>query len=90
MNQSGDLKKQSQFANDQMNVRSFLTTYYGDFAALKLRKNKAKQSQFQNPASQRAAANAPKEVLTTAQDLFNEAGIKRKMLLEAGMNAGVF
>jgi hypothetical protein len=40
------LKKQSQFAGVLMNVTSFSTKYYDDFAALRLRKKKAKQSQM--------------------------------------------
>jgi hypothetical protein len=52
-----DLKKQSQFADAEMNVKSVNTMDYDDFAALRLRKNKANQSQFQNPAQNRMERN---------------------------------
>jgi hypothetical protein len=41
-----DLKKQSQFAEGQVNVNSFCTRDYGDTAVLRLRANKPRQSQF--------------------------------------------
>jgi len=43
-----DLKKQSQFAKGQNDVRAVLITGYGDFDGPGWRKNKAKQSQFQS------------------------------------------
>jgi hypothetical protein len=42
-----NLKKQSQFAEGQMNVTSFHTRYYGNNSALGLPEDKPRQSQFQ-------------------------------------------
>ncbi|HUT47669.1 MAG TPA: hypothetical protein VMX36_15410 [Sedimentisphaerales bacterium] len=41
-----NLKKQSQFAKRQNDVKSILTMVYGDFSRMGQRKNKANQSQF--------------------------------------------
>jgi len=41
-----NLKKQSQFAKGQNDVKSILIMVYEDFDGLGLRKNKANQSQF--------------------------------------------
>jgi len=43
-----DLKKQSQFSNDQNDFKSILTMVYGDYDGPGQRKNKANQSQFQS------------------------------------------
>ena len=40
------LKKQSQFAESQNDVNVYMKGDYGGFYALRLRKNKAKQSQY--------------------------------------------
>ena len=44
------MPNKANFIGAQMNVTSFQTQVYGDFAALRLRKNKAKQSRFTNAA----------------------------------------
>ena len=44
--------KQSQFAGGKIHAMSVFTKDYGDFTALRLRKNKAKKSQIQNPATE--------------------------------------
>jgi len=43
----GYLKKQSQFARGQIGVKYYMKGDYEEFHALRRRKNKAKQSQFQ-------------------------------------------
>ncbi|MGB2864435.1 MAG: hypothetical protein WBC05_13995, partial [Sedimentisphaerales bacterium] len=43
-----DLKKQSQFPKGQNDVKSILIMGYGDFDGSRQRKNKAKQTQFQD------------------------------------------
>jgi hypothetical protein len=46
VNQSGDLKKQSQFARGQINAKSALTKVYENRRDWRLPRNKANQSQF--------------------------------------------
>ena len=53
----------------QMNVNSFRTTDYDDFADLRLRKNKAEQSQFQNLRLPKGLQPEPLPVLFWSPDL---------------------
>ena len=50
------MKKQSQFIEGQNNATSLQAMIYGDFNGRRLRKNKAKQTQFHAPALPKGAA----------------------------------
>jgi hypothetical protein len=52
------LKKQSQFPGVPMNVKAFSTKYYDDLAALRLPKDKARQSQTPAVGAKFQARNA--------------------------------
>jgi hypothetical protein len=55
VNQHSDLKKQSQFAPARTGAKSFVKGDYGNRPGCGAERNKAKQSQFRQPASPRGA-----------------------------------
>jgi hypothetical protein len=57
VNQSGDLKKQSQFAAVRISAKSFIRKDYENKSRRGPRENKAKQSQFRRPASPKVAGS---------------------------------